>query len=125
MAGVGAALAGAEGPGRMIPNATTTVTVTAVAEPEPGEGTTTTERAAGVRAVIAAPSGRELAVPGGGGETISAVLLCDPVAGMAHTDRVTEDRHGTVYEVAWVAQREGLGLDHTKAGLVVLNGRAA
>lgn len=107
----------------MIPLADTTVTVTSQTEAEPGEGITTATRASGVRAVIAAPSGNEIDVPGGGSETIDAVLLCDPVSGLSHTDRVT-DAAGNVYQVAWVAQRTNL-LAHTKAGLVKVAGRAA
>lgn len=108
-----------------IPLATTTVTVAAQAEPEPGAGITVTPRASGVRAVVAAPSGTEIAAPGGGGERIDAVLVCDTVTGLAHTDRVTDDGTGAVYEVAWVAERQGLGLGHHRAGLVKLAGRAA
>lgn len=107
----------------MIPLADTTVTVTSQTEAEPGEGITTATRARGVRAVIAGPSGNEAAAPGGGSETIDAVLICDPVAGLAHTDRVT-DAAGNTYEVAWVAQRSTL-LAHTKAGLIKVSGRVA
>lgn len=108
----------------MIPLATTTVTVTAQAEPEPGAGITTSTRASGVRAVIASPSGSEVAGPGGGSENVDAVLVADPVAGIAHTDRVTT-AEGDAYEVVWVRQRLGLGLDHVRAGLVAITGRAA
>lgn len=108
----------------MIPLATTTVTVTSQTEAEPGEGITTATRVSGVRATIAAPSGNEIAAPGGGSETIDAVLLCDPGTGIAHTDRVT-DAEGNAYEVAWVDTRVGLGLNHTKAGLVRRSGLVA
>lgn len=108
----------------MIPLATTTVTVTACAELEPGAGITTSTRASGVAAVISEPSGRERNAPGGGGEAVDAVLLCSTVSGLSHRDRVT-DADGNVYEVAWVAQRVGLGLGHSKAGLVKVDGRVA
>jgi hypothetical protein len=102
----------------MIPHATTTVTVEALAELEPGAGQSATTRASSVRAVIAAPSGREIAGPGGGVEAIDAVLVADPITGLRHRDRVTDDDTGLVYEVVWVADRRGLGLNHHKAGLV-------
>jgi hypothetical protein len=104
----------------MIPISTTTVTVESQTEAEPGEGITTAPRVSGVRAVISTPSGSELPAPGGGAERIDALLLSDPIVGMAHTDKVTAD--GVVYEVAWVAQRDGFGLAHTTAGLVVKAG---
>lgn len=107
----------------MIPLAETTVTVTRQTEAEPGEGITTLTRARNVRAVIAGPSGNEQAAPGGGSETIDAVLLCDPVPGLAHTDLIT-DADGLVYEATWVNHRTGL-LAHTKAGLVKVKGRVA
>lgn len=109
----------------MIPLATTTVTVAACAELEPGAGITTSERAAGVAAVISEPSGRERNAPGGGAEAVDAVLLCNTISGLRHTDRVTDDDTGLVYEVAWVADRRGLGLGHSKAGLVKVDGRVA
>lgn len=108
-----------------VPIATTTVTVTSQAEPEPGEGITTAVRASAVRAVIAAPNGTEQAAPGGGAERIDAILDCDPIVGLAHTDVVTDDDTGLTYEVAWVADRRGLGLDHVRAGLVKVKGRVA
>lgn len=107
----------------MIPLATTTVTVTAQAESEPGAGITTSTRASGVRAVIAAPSGSEVAGPGGGSEKVDAVLVADTVSGITHRDRVTT-AEGDAYEVVWVRDRIGLGLDHTRAGLVAVTGRA-
>lgn len=107
-----------------IPLSTTTVTVTSQTEAEVGEGITTATRASGVRAVIAVPSGTEQDAPGGGAERIDAVLLADPITGLDHTDKVT-DAEGHVYQVAWVTQRIGFGQDHTKAGLVALDGRVA
>lgn len=109
----------------MIPVATTTVTVEAMAEAEPGEGRTASTRATGVRAVIGSPSGRDIMAAGGGREAIDAVLDADPIDGMAHTDRVTDDTTGAVWEAVWVEQRQGLGLDHTRAGLRRTTGVAA
>lgn len=108
-----------------IPLATTSVTVTAESEPEPGDGVVTSTRARRVRAVVGAPVGNEVAAPGGGAERVDAVLNADPIRGLAHTDRVTDHQTGDVYEVRWVTQRHGLGLDHTRAGLVRVSGRTA
>lgn len=103
----------------MIPLATTTVAVADRAVPEPYEGATITVRAVGVPAHISSPSGAERA-GSAGLERIDAVLLCDTTA--AHGDRVTDEVTGTVYRVAWLFDRTGLGLDHTKAGLVATSG---
>lgn len=100
----------------MIPAATTTVTWKAASEPEPGEGRTFSTRASGVRAVISSPNGRAQGQAGGGREVIDAVLNCDPVSG-EHTDLVVDDTTGETWEVVWVEQRKGLGVDHTRAGL--------
>jgi len=108
----------------VIPHATTTVDVTAVSETEPGEGTTTATRASDVRAVIGAPSGRELPAPGAGAERVDAVLNADPITGLRHGDTVTDAETGDTYRVAWVLQRPGL-LAHTRAGLVRTHGKAA
>jgi hypothetical protein len=109
----------------MIPVSTTTVTARRVSEPEPGEGQSVALLARGVRAVISTPTGTEQAAPGGGSEQIDAVLIADPIAGLAHTDRVVDDADGSSYEVAWVTSRRGLGVDHTRAGLVRVTGRTA
>jgi hypothetical protein len=106
----------------MIPIAITTVQIDSQSEPEPGEGITLATRATGVRAVISTPTGSEIPGPGGGAERIDAVLICDPVTSMTHTDKVYAPT-GEEYEVAWVTQRQGLGLDHTAAGLVIKTGR--
>jgi hypothetical protein len=107
-----------------IPVATTTVTVEATVEAEPGEGRTTVTVAAGVRAVIGSPSGSERPAPGGGTSRVTDVLNCDPCPQLAdNTCRVIDDTTGVEYEVEWVRHRNGLGLDHTKAGLVQNVGR--
>ena len=101
---------------------TTTVTVENGSTPEPHEGTTYTTRAAGVPAHVSSPSGRERAGVDGV-ERIDAVLLCDTT--VERGDRVTDAGTGDVYRVAWVQARTGLGLDHTKAGLVRATGAVA
>ncbi len=106
----------------MIPLTTTTVTIDAASTPEPHEGTTYTTRTTGAPAHISSPSGRERAGVDGG-ERIDALLLCD--ATVERNDRVTDAGTGDVYRVAWVQARTGLGLDHTKAGLVRATGAVA
>lgn len=103
----------------MIPLATTTVTVADTATPEPFEAATLTVRASGVPAHISSPSGAERA-GSDGMERIDAVLLTDTT--VARGDQVTDDTTGVVYRAAWAHRRTGLGLDHTKAGLVATAG---
>lgn len=98
---------------------TTTVAISDASTPEPFETTTYTARASGVAAHISSPSGSERA-GSDGGERIDAVLLCDTT--VARNDRVTDELTGAVYRVAWVHERTGLGLDHTKAGLIYADG---
>ena len=101
---------------------TTSVTVAAAdAAAEPFEPSTPTVRATGQTAHISAPSGSER-VGDAGGERIDAVLLCDTT--VARGDTVTDEATGTAYRVAWVHARTGLGLDHTRAGLVATTGEA-
>lgn len=100
--------------------ATTSVTVEAASTPEPFETSTWSTRAAGVPAHVSGPSGRERAGDAGG-ERIDAVLLCDTT--VERGDRVTDSATGDVFRVAWVQTRTGLGLDHTKAGLVRATGQ--
>lgn len=106
----------------MIPLATTTVAIEAADTPEPYEATTYTARATGVAAHISGPNGAERAGQDGG-ERIDAVLLCD--ATVARNDRVTDEATGAVYRVAWALTRTGLGLGHTRAGLVATAGEVA
>lgn len=98
---------------------TTTVTVADASTPEPFETTTYTARASGVAAHISGPSGSERA-GSDGGERIDAVLLCDTT--VERGDRVTDAATADVYRVLWVQKRTGLGLNHTKAGLVRATG---
>lgn len=107
-----------------IPVATTTIKVEEAAEAEPGEGRTWATIASGVRAVIGSPSGSARPADGGGASTVVWRLIADPVV-ITDTSRVTDETTGTVYEVAWIASRPGLGLDHTVAGLTLARGAAA
>lgn len=105
-----------------VPLATTTITWQSGTETEPGEGRSFTTLATAVRAHIGSPSGRDQLRPGGGREVVEAVCDCDPVAGAARFDRVVDANTGVAWDVVWVDQREGLGLDHTHAGLVRTTG---
>jgi hypothetical protein len=78
--------------------------------------------AAGIRAHISSPSGRER-VAGGSQEVVEFRLSCDPVE-IRHTDRVQDEQTGAVYEVTWARERRGLRLDHTQAGLKQVSGVA-
>lgn len=104
----------------MIPLTTTTVTIEAPSRPEPYEATTWSTRVAGVPAHVSSPSGAERSGDAGG-ERIDAVLLCDST--VERNDRVTDEGTGAVYRVAWSLERTGLGLDHTRAGLVAATGQ--
>lgn len=107
-----------------IPIATTTIAVYAAVETEPGEGRTETLVADAVRAVIGSPSGDETPSPGGGTSRVTDVLNCDPCPQLAdNTFVVVDEQTGARYEVEWVRHRQGLGLDHTRAGLIQLVGR--
>jgi hypothetical protein len=108
----------------MIPAATTTITVRRVPaddtrdgyDPLPAPSTVAT----GVRAHLASPSARE---DRGGGtrQALTARLLCDPVD-LTHTDTVVDDTTGLEYAVVGVVQQVGFGLDHTAAGLLLVDG---
>lgn len=100
----------------MIPLATTTVTIGQPAAHEPFEpaGSVATVTA-GAPAHISSPTGAERAGDAGL-ERVDAVLLTDADVDRGQT--VTDATTGLVYRVAWVTPRTGLGLDHTRAGLV-------
>jgi hypothetical protein len=100
----------------MIAVSTTTITHRTGAETEPGEGRTFTTAQSRVRATIGSPTGKDLLAAGGGREVIDAVLNCDPITA-SHYDRIVDDDTAEVWEIVWVQNRNGLGLDHTRAGL--------
>ncbi len=106
-----------------LPVSTTTITVSrGNASGDAYDGQTFTTVYTGIRAVIGSPSGSEINA-GGSSEQQTARLNCDPIL-LKHTDRVTDDETGIVYEVTFTARRLGLGLDHTVAELVVVKDRA-
>jgi hypothetical protein len=104
----------------MIPVATTTIRVLrsatdATTDPYDPPAAPAAAVASGVRAVISAPTGRERNI-GGTEQAVEFSLNCDPVD-LAHTDTVEDEATGIAYQVVWVTQRSGFGLDHTRAGL--------
>ena len=78
--------------------------------------------ASGIRAHISTPNGREQTA-GGSQEVVEFRLACDLVD-LRHTDQVQDEATGAVYEVTWAHARQGLGLDHTEAGLKQVAGVA-
>lgn len=96
----------------MIGPVTTTVKVEEPSWPSGrSEPPTWTER--GRRAGhVSAPSGREA----GTTEQVDAVVLCEPIT-FSHEARITDLTTLEVWDVAWIRQRIGLGLDHTQAGV--------
>lgn len=107
-----------------IPLTTTTVTIR---RPEGGDDPYEADQARLVararRAHIGSPRGSEKIV-GGSKEVVDAVLRLDPQPCLTHRDRITDDGTGECWEVVWVRQRQGLGLDHQAAGLRAVKGGA-
>lgn len=110
----------------MLPIATTTVTVRRPAGAEDPYVTAADApvHSSGTPAHIGQPSGSEVD-QGGQLEQITDVLLAEAGLDLTHTDQVEDERTGQRYRVAWVRARQGLGLDHVKAGLVTFQGAAA
>ena len=102
-----------------IPGATTTITVQSPIQAEPYEALTWATVAAGVRAVIGEPDGRESTATGAA-STVTDRLTADPVA-LTHDMQVIDDTTGDIYAVVWAVRRIGLGLEHTTAGLRKVN----
>lgn len=99
-----------------IPFATTEITVQrepANAEPFDPETAPWEVVAQGVRAHISVSHGLEPV----SAQEVVAFRLDSDICDLDHLDRVLDERTGRVYEVAWVAPRYGLGLDHMEAGL--------
>ena len=110
----------------MIPLATTTITVRRSDQDgtaDAWDGVTFSDWRSGVRAVIGSVSGTETATSGES-STVTARLDCDPVE-LRHHDQVRDERTGLTWSVTFAAQREGFGLDHTVADLVLVQNRAA
>lgn len=109
----------------MLPVTTTTGTILRPAGGDPYEtAAAPTQIATGLAGHVSAPTGSEVD-QGGQLEQVDAVLLTDPDADLRHTDLWRDDGTDLTYRVAWVRRRQGLGLDHLKAGLVAYQGAAA
>lgn len=103
----------------MIPLSTTTITIRRIpqnveldpydAPPAPAVV------AAGVRAHISTPSGREKRA--GGSQTNTTRHLDADPCDLKHTDTVTDDVTGVLYTVSWAKPSYGMGLDRMEAGL--------
>ena len=108
-----------------IPIHTTTISVLRVpedAERDPYDAQPEAEViASGVRAHISTGGGSETVV-GGTQEVVTHRLSCDPTD-IDHDDRI-EDAEGQTYDVVWVSDRVGLGMDHTQAGLKRVSGHS-
>jgi hypothetical protein len=103
---------------------TTTATITrpsAIADPYEAAAMTTV--ASGVAAHVSAPSGRDMSI-GGDKEVIDAVGYLPAGTDIGHSDFVTDEATGEVFEVVWVYPRRGLGLDHVHCGLRAVEGAA-
>lgn len=110
----------------MIPLATTTVTVRRSDQDgtkDAYDAVTWSDYRTGIRAVIGSVSGTETNT-GGQSTTMSARLDCDPID-LRHDDLVVDERTGLTWSVTFTAQRQGFGLDHTVADLVLVQDRAA
>lgn len=103
---------------------TTTVTIEERSVTEPYEAPLWTASTTGVPAHIGDPSGAERIV-GGSQENIDAVLLAEAGTPIFYTSRIVDDVTGDRFEVVWVQDRQGLGLDHVKAGLRRTTGLAS
>lgn len=109
----------------MIPLSTTTITVLRVASVDPYEPSTMAPGTVvtGVRAHISVPNVGASQIVGGQQSVVEPRLTCD-VCDLRHTDEVRDDSTGQTFQVSWVQQRLGLGLDHLEAGLRIVQGAA-
>lgn len=108
----------------MLAPTTTTGTILRPPEGDPYEtAAAPTEVATGIASHISTPTGSETDL-GGQLARIDAVLLAEPGIDLLHTDLWRDDGTGVVYRVGAVRRRQGLGLDHTVAGLAVFEGGA-
>lgn len=104
-----------------LPLATTTVTVAVDTRTEP-DGAPDYSAATGPhQAHISAPSGSEQ-TGGEGSERIDAQLYIDAGITLEHNAQITDLGTGLEYRIVWSQARQGLGLDHQVAGLVLVRG---
>lgn len=103
--------------------ATTTVDIERPhATSDPYEAAPTVHGERSVPAHLSAPSARDVAI-GGDKEVITAVCFLPIATDVGRSDRIVDAQGGT-YDVTWVQRRRGLGLDHTVAGVRIVNGAA-
>lgn len=106
-----------------IPLATTTITISRAAAPADTDGYDTAPAAStvdwGVRAQISSPSGRNTMLVGN--RTVYLWKLTADPCDLRSDDTVT-NAEGETFIVQWARQRRGLGLDHTTAGLIQVEG---
>lgn len=108
-----------------LPLSTTTVTVQARSEPsDETDAPTFGAASTAVAAHVSDSTGLER-VGGEGVERVDKRLYIPTATTVAQGDRVTDTGTGITYRVAWTTERQGLGLGHTVAGLVALQGRSA
>lgn len=98
-----------------LPLATTTLTVRRPGPAEPYGGPAWVTVAAGVAGHISGPGGIET-VAGGSHTDETLAFSCD-LTDIAHTDQVVDDATGLTYDVVWVEECHGLGLDRMTGSL--------
>ena len=106
-----------------VPLFTTTVTLAEFAtggDPYETAASTSTRT---VPAVIGSPSGNAT-MAGGHREQVDATMILAPGETVSGGTLVTDTTTGRVWRVVWSEQRTGVGLDHTKVGLVTVEGGA-
>jgi hypothetical protein len=103
-----------------LPLATTTISVLAPVDGDdtvaPGTGAPIHTR---VPAAFSSPSGNDVA-----GSRTDARLLADPLPDLTQRHVVVDEITFQRWTVEWVDQRQGLGLDHTVAGVNRIRGAA-
>lgn len=103
-----------------LPLATTSIAIVELQDGDdtvaPGPGVTTLT---GVPAHFSSPSGREQ-----GAEVVDKTLLAEPIPTLTHRHQVVDETTHERWQVVWVDQRHGLGLDHTVAGVNRIRGAA-
>ncbi len=110
---------------RVIPLSTTTISVLRPVDGDPYEASAGAPAvvAQGVRAHISVPNIGSGQIVGGQQSVVEPRLTCD-LCDLKHTDEVKDDTTGRIFQVTWVQERLGLGVDHLEAGLRKVEGAA-
>jgi len=104
---------------------TTTITVRRPdGDTDPYEEPTEITVATAVPAHISSPSGSDTRL-GGERELVDAALIVATSPALTLRDEIDDERTGESWQVVWVRQRTGVGLDHQRAGLSSVKGAAA